>query len=396
MMPTNQTLTPIRPLGEGGFGTTTLVERDGKRYVLKRLKQAAIAAHGQTAIELFVKESQYLDALGDHPQIPSLIDSGIDEEGPWLLQEYILGENLETILSQQNSFSEAETILMMKSILPILKTVHESGTIHRDVKPANIIFSEDKYFLVDFGASKQVSETVLAKTGTTIGSVGYAAPEQVFGKAGYSSDIFSLGVTCIHLLTGMQPIDMMDRVNAGQWCWRDFLPKDRTISEGLGLILDKMLEYGIQRRYKSAEQVLEAISKIDRRAIARQRLARIKKNHAIDLAKLFIFSAFSVALVGGGFYGLFFGASWVLQAITGVFQAFPEIVLTPESPQKSMGIVLFGLTLAKTTTFIMCLIGGVASLIKMINKEEDPFLHMIFPVFLLIVTHLLPTALGVQ
>ncbi len=264
---------PIRILGQGGFGETTLVEVDGDRHVLKRLKKSAITDHGETAIQLFLKESQYLKELGNHPQIPALIDSGVDEDGPWIMQEYVPGENLEQFLAQHGSFSEAEIIGLLKSLLPVLKFIHENHSIHRDVKPANVIFHRGLYYLVDFGASKHVSETVLGKTGTTIGSAGYAAPEQMFGKAGFSSDIFSLGVTCIYLLTGMQPFDLFD-MSIGGWNWRGSLPKDKMVSEGLGQILDKMLEQGTHKRYHLVDQVLEALGKIDRWEIERRKLDR--------------------------------------------------------------------------------------------------------------------------
>jgi serine/threonine protein kinase len=351
-----QELTQIRSLGEGGFGTTALVERDSKRYVLKRLKQSAIADHGQTAIDLFIKESEYLKVLGDHAQIPALIDSGVDEEGPWLLQEYIPGDNLETILSQQLRFSEAEIIQLLKSILPVLKSIHHAGAIHRDIKPANIIFSGDRYYLVDFGASKQVSETVLAKTGTMIGTAQYAAPEQVLGRAAFASDIYSLGVTCIHLLTGLPPMELIDRMEAGRWCWRDFLPKERSVSEGLGLILDKMLEYGVHRRYNSADEVLEAIANIDRRTISRQRLVRIGKIRRNRIVLNWVFttgvSVLAVATIACVVWGLLSFGSWLF--------SLESIISLPSSPPdlgKSQSPENMVMAIGKLFPFVAWIIG---------------------------------------
>jgi serine/threonine protein kinase len=295
----------IRKLGQGGFGETSLVERDGDRYVLKRLKKSAIKDHGDTAVKMFLQESKYLEELGNHPQIPALIDSGVDIDGSWILQEYIPGENLEQVIGKQIFFSEAEIIILLKSLLPVLKVIHEKQAIHRDVKPANIIFHDERYYLVDFGASKHVSETVLRKTGTTIGSAGYAAPEQTMGKAIFASDIYSLGVTCIHLLTGMQPFDLID-MGTGLWCWQDYLSKP--VSEGLELILDKMLEMGTHRRYQSAEKVLEALNRIDRRAIARRRLGKVTKGRRNRLVlrwgmRVVIGGGIAVLVVAGG-YGM--------------------------------------------------------------------------------------------
>jgi serine/threonine protein kinase len=332
----------IRSLGEGGFGTTTLVERDGQRYVLKRLKPSVIADHGQTAIDLFLKESEYLRQLGDHPQIPALIDSGVDADGPWLLQEYIPGENLDQSLGKKLSLSEAEIISLLKSLLPVLKFIHDHRTIHRDVKPANIILYQERYYLVDFGASKHVSETVLRKTGTTIGSAGYAAPEQMFGKAGFSSDVFSLGVTCIHLLTGIQPFDLFD-MSIGGWNWRGSLPKDKCVSEGLGLILDKMLDSGTKGRYQSADEVTEALKNIDKWEIERQRIERqriVQKNKDRDRRNRLAIKWVRRVAMGGGVAAIVvvggYGVSQLVHMIHLPELQMPEVKLPKEDPKNSL------------------------------------------------------------
>lgn len=304
----DQVFKTIKPLGRGGFGETYLVERDGNRAVLKRLKKSAIADHGDIAVQLFLKESEYLRVLGEHPQIPALIDSGTDSDGPWILQEYIPGENLEQILARQFRYTEAEIVDLLKSLLPVIQYIHQNQAIHRDIKPANIIWHDNQYYLVDFGASKRVSETVLAKTGTTIGSALYAAPEQVVGKAIFASDIYGLGVTCAHLLTGIDPINLMN-TGMGQLSWRDFLQTTSEkilVSEGFGLILDKMIEHGTYKRFQSVEQVLLALEQIDRRAITRHRVNRIakigKQRRIRKLSKrVTIGSGVSVVLVGAGF-----------------------------------------------------------------------------------------------
>jgi uncharacterized protein YjbI with pentapeptide repeats len=248
----------IRPLGQGGFGETTLVEQDGHRQVLKRLLPKICQEHGPAAETLFLQEAEHLKALGDHPQIPTLIDFGVDEHGPWLLQEYIPGENLEQRLASQGALSEAEVVKLLQSLLPVLQTLHSHQVIHRDIKPANIIWWEQQYYLVDFGASKLLSETALRRTGTMIGSAVYAAPEQTLGKSVFASDIYSLGVTCIHLFTRVSPFDLMD-IGTGRFVWGDYLTVP--VSSGLKQLLDQMLERGTDLRYCSANQVLEDLSK---------------------------------------------------------------------------------------------------------------------------------------
>jgi serine/threonine protein kinase len=107
--------------------------------------------------------------------------------------------------------------------------------------------------LVDFGAAKSVTATALLKTGTTIGSPAYIAPEQARGKAVFASDLYSLGVTCIHLLTGVSPLDLFDP-DHDRWVWRRYLKLP--ISEKLGNVLDRLLEAGLHQRYQSATEVL--------------------------------------------------------------------------------------------------------------------------------------------
>ncbi|MBM0743766.1 protein kinase [Phormidium sp. CLA17] len=108
--------------------------------------------------------------------------------------------------------------------------------------------------LVDFGAAKSVKGLEPLQTGTTIGSPEYVAPEQARGKAVFASDLYSLGVTCIHLLTQLSPYDLFDP-HENAWIWRRSLT--HPVSDRLGFILDKLLEPAIPKRYHSATEVLQ-------------------------------------------------------------------------------------------------------------------------------------------
>lgn len=362
----------VRSLGEGGFGTTVLVELpNSDRAVLKRLKKSAIEAHGNAAVELFQKESQYLEQLGGHPQVPALIAQGVDADGPWILQEYIPGENLEQILAKQTVFTGQEIQLLLKSVLSVLHEIHSKNAIHRDVKPANIIYHDGLYYLVDFGASKRVSETVLRKTGTTIGSASYAAPEQVIGHATFSSDIYSLGVTVIHLLTAMDPMDLIDRMNAGKWVWRDYLTSP--VSEGLGLILDKMLEYGVHRRYGSAQQALNALEKIDRRTIARSRVENIgkirKKRIAFFVGKRILVGA-AIGLIGwGAFTAVPLVVKDIGSKIDDVFSGPPPVVSS--APQDNGSIVHTAINLVQVILVLMIIVSIVHASYQAVLNDSD-------------------------
>ena len=114
---------------------------------------------------------------------------------------------------------------MLIDLLSVLQFVHSYNLIHRDIKPDNIIRREadHKLVLVDFGAAKVIPKTQLRiVTGIIIGSAEYCAPKQSMGKPKFASDLYSLGVVCLHLLTQISPFELYD-VMEMEWVWRDCL-----------------------------------------------------------------------------------------------------------------------------------------------------------------------------
>jgi WD40 repeat protein len=261
----------LKPLGRGGFGRTFLAVDEDKpskpRCAIKQffpLSQGTSSA--EKAAELFNREAVRLDELGKHPQIPELLAHFQQERYQYLVQEFIEGQNLQQELARAGAFSENQIRSLLNDLLPLLQFVHSRSVIHRDIKPPNIIrrrLSEPSIIytyptltaelvLVDFGAAKVVEGS--RETGTVIGSPEFVAPEQIRGQAVYASDLYSLGVTCIYLLTQVSPFDLFD-INQDAWVWRDFLKVQ--IDPKLGRILDKMLEPSLSRRYKSATDAIE-------------------------------------------------------------------------------------------------------------------------------------------
>ena len=259
-------------IGQGGFGRTFLAVDEDKPFkdwcVIKQFfPQAQGTQNTQKAVELFEQEAVRLDSLGKHPQIPKLLGYFSQDGQQYLVQEFIDGQNLAQVLAAEGAFSETQIRDLLNNLLPVVEFIHSHNVIHRDIKPENIIRSTTPYqeearrgqlFLVDFGAAKYATGTALARTGTVIGSAGYAAPEQAGGKAVFSSDLYSLGVTCIHLLTQAEPFDLYSFSEA-TWVWRDYL--NIPVSHQLGQVLDKMLEMAINRRYQSAAEVLNDLNR---------------------------------------------------------------------------------------------------------------------------------------
>ncbi len=248
----------IEPIGQGGFGRTfKAIDEDKPSKPFCVIKQFFPQIEGTTAAqkaaELFTQEASALEQLDDR-HIPKLLAYFITPDGrQYLVQEFIDGQNLKTELEKNGLFSPAQVRELLMSMLSILEYIHRLGFIHRDIKPENIIRRTDnqQLYLVDFGAAKiatTIAQSQLA--GTKIGTPEFMAPEQGWGRAFPSSDLYSLGVTCLHLLTGISPFDLFDD-NRGEWIWRDTL--SGKIELQLAGILDKLIQPKPIDRYPAAQ-----------------------------------------------------------------------------------------------------------------------------------------------
>ncbi len=301
----------LKLISQGGIGRTFLAvdEQDTSKTpcIIKQLSAKNQGTNNaEQAAELFRQQAIRLQELGQHPQIPQLLAYfepenlvGTGMVGA-LVQTFIEGKSLAQILQEQGTFSENQIRKILTELLPVLQFIHERGVIHRDINPENIIrrtppnpplvrgrieeesnpplpqggtsipsFStsqrvgeeskggESELILVDFGAAKFTTKTALAKTGTTIGSAAYTASEQLMGKAFPNSDLYSLAVTCIHLLTNIHPFDLFSSLS-GVWVWQDYLIEP--VSDELRAILDKMLSSTPRLRYQSAAEILKALN----------------------------------------------------------------------------------------------------------------------------------------
>ena len=256
----------IRILGQGGFGRTFLAIDEFRpskpRCVIKQfLPDVKGKKAFAKAAELFEREAMRLDELGKHEQIPELLAFFSQEDRQYLIQEFINGEDLARELKTKGVFNEQQIRELLNDMLEALKFIHANNVIHRDIKPENIIRrkNDGKLVLVDFGAAKEKeTNNNSSMVGTVIGSLAYIAPEQAVGKAKFASDLYSLGATCIHLLTDIEPTELFD-VTEGEWMWRDYL-QDNEITYELSRVLDKLVEGATKKRFQSAEEVLQILS----------------------------------------------------------------------------------------------------------------------------------------
>jgi len=259
----------MQALGKGGFGATFLAEDmalPGRpACVIKQLRPAARAPQVlQMARELFAREATILGKIGNHPQIPRLLDYFELNRQFYLVQEYVHGLTLQQEVKRAGAFDEASASKFLSEVLPILDYVHSQGAIHRDIKPANLIRRniDDKIVLIDFGAVKdQVSQTVIANssddspfTAFAVGTPGYAPPEQMAMRPIYASDLYALGVTCVYLLTGKSPKELGYDA-AGELNWQSRV----RLSDRFAKVIKKMLEVSLRQRYQTAKEVLRTI-----------------------------------------------------------------------------------------------------------------------------------------
>ena len=264
----------IKYIGGGGFGRTyQAVDLDcmNALCVVKQFSpssdiQAASVAL-RKATEMFNQEAMRLLQLGEHPQIPRLLAFFEQDKQLYLVQEFINGLDLQQELTILGAFNEQKIRQLLTDLLPVLKFIHTRGVIHRDIKPGNIMRRHTaqnraigRLMLIDFGVSKLATGTV-GGVGTTVGTAGYTPLEQMRGQAFPASDLYSLGVTCVCLLTQRLPkVDGSgDVYDARQcrWLWRDYVPQGAVVSQELGQVLDKLLQDLPKDRYQSADDVLK-------------------------------------------------------------------------------------------------------------------------------------------
>ncbi|WP_035985806.1 serine/threonine-protein kinase [Leptolyngbya sp. KIOST-1] len=260
---------PLKLIGRGGFGRTYFAldtDRLNSRCVIKQFApQTQGTKSFLKAVQLFEQEAVRLHELGEHPQIPTLLAYFEQNKYLYLVQQMIQGRTLYQEIAAQAAYSEGSLRQLLEDLLPVLHFIHQHGVIHRDITPSNIIRrkADQKPVLIDFGVAKQFSEAIRYEPGTRIGTEGYAPIEQLrSGQAYPSSDLYSLGASCLHLLTGRKPEDLYSP-QEGRWLWQEYLQKQgRTIHPGLAAVLNCMTKDLVSERYQSAQDVLDDLQRL--------------------------------------------------------------------------------------------------------------------------------------
>lgn len=257
----------IRELGKGGFGETFLAVDthlpSEQTCVIKQLYPiVSKPKQYQWVRERFQREAAILEALSQgNSQIPRLYAYFAEAETFYLVQEYIEGVTLTEKVEQTGVLSEREVTKIVISLLQVLDYVHSQRIIHRDVKPDNVILraGDGLPVLIDFGVVKEALETVMDSDRTdsiAIGTPGYMPSEQAAGRPVYSSDLYSLGLTAIFLLSGKPPQMIESDPNTGELLWRKILPH---LHGQLAGVIDRAIRFHPRDRFANAKEMLSAL-----------------------------------------------------------------------------------------------------------------------------------------
>jgi WD40 repeat protein/predicted Ser/Thr protein kinase len=256
----------MKRIGKGGFCKTFLAVDEGKFPPVPCVVQE-LSLESETS-KTFQQKAQQLEELGKHSQIAAML-AYFEQNGRfYLVQEFIAGTNLAQVVEEEGAFNETQIWQLLEDVLPVFQFMSDAcgglrlrHIIHRDIKPHNIIrrspiTKKGDFVIVDFTTAKIVTEIDPLVSETSIGSPEYAAPEQGRGKAVFASDLYSLGVTCIYLLTQISPFDLFDIAN-DCWVWQQYLTTK--VSDRLAKILDKLLQNDVSQRFQSADEVMQAM-----------------------------------------------------------------------------------------------------------------------------------------
>ena len=268
-------------LGRGGFAITLLardiMQPSKPLCVVKQLRPQRTQPR---IIELFHREAATLERLGKHPQLPQLLAHFQEGDDLYIVQEFIQGQDLSNEIFPGKQLSEHYVCNLLQDVLEILLFVHQQGVIHRDIKPQNLMRSQEggRIFLIDFGAVKELGTLVVNTQGdvassVAIGTPGYMPNEQALGKPCFASDIYALGMIAIAALTGTVPSELEEDPQTGEVIWLD----RAQVSPHLAEVITKMVRRHFSLRYSCAKDALQALTTPAQSTLTTLQIAPIAK-----------------------------------------------------------------------------------------------------------------------
>ncbi|WP_408072017.1 serine/threonine protein kinase [Butyrivibrio sp. JL13D10] len=283
----------LHKIGQGGMSVVYLAlnERAGKQWAIKEVRKSGVSNY-QVVKQSLIVETEMLKSLS-HPYLPSIVDIIDEEDSILIVMDYIEGNTLGKALATYGVLSQEYVIEWAKQLCDVLGYLHtrKPPIIYRDLKPDNIMLRPDGTItLIDFGTARTFKERNIADT-TYLGTRGYAAPEQFggYGQTDQRTDIYCLGSTLYHLVTGMNPCEPPFEF----YPIRSINPQ---LSRGLEKIIAKCLRNNPDDRYNSCAEVLydlEHYKELDN---------SYRKKEAKKLAAFGLTASLAIASAGGAVY----------------------------------------------------------------------------------------------
>lgn len=258
--------TIIKKLGQGGMGTVFLATDTQLRRQVALKVLAKEKAENPTLVKRFKAEAQAAAAL-KHDNIVAIHDAGEADGLLYIALEFIDGTDAHTIVAKRGPMPAKRAMDVIRQTTLALQHAHEQKIVHRDIKPSNLLIAKNGLVkLADMGLARSVDETLetnITRAGTTVGTVDYMSPEQARNSksADIRSDLYSLGATWFHLLTGHPPFpegSMLNKLNAHSVAPRpDVRDENDSVSENISVMIKRLLAVKPEDRYQTPADLLE-------------------------------------------------------------------------------------------------------------------------------------------
>ena len=249
----------LKEIGRGGMSYVYLANDThlNRNWAVKEVKKKGSGKNDEIVVNSLLAEANMVKRL-DHPALPRIVDIIDDGSTIYIIMDFIEGESLDKILKAEGPQSEKTVINCAMQICDVFNYLHSQKPpiIYRDMKPANLMLKPNgNISIIDFGIAREYKEQNLADT-TVLGTKGYAPPEQYSGQTDARSDIFALGMTMHHLLTGVDPRSGEAYVPVRQW--------NPELSEGIEFIINKCVEPVPEKRYQNCTELLVDLQEPDK------------------------------------------------------------------------------------------------------------------------------------
>lgn len=241
----------LKEIGHGGMSVVYLAmdKHLNKQWAVKEIQKKGSAKNDEIIVNSLLAEANMMKRL-DHPSLPRIVDIIDNGITIYIVMDYIEGDSLDKILAEHGAQPEELVVNWAKQLCDALSYLHSQKPpiIYRDMKPANVMLKpEGNIKIIDFGIAREYKEQNLADT-TVLGTKGYAPPEQYSGQTDARSDIFALGMTMHHLLTGVDPRNGEPYAPVRQW--------NPELSEGIEIIINRCVEPAAENRYQTCAELL--------------------------------------------------------------------------------------------------------------------------------------------